>query len=64
MQCLVEGCEGRLIVDDCDDRQEWCDTFYYCNKCDTKHVKRTIYQVQSNLIESETLEKMNENGKS
>jgi hypothetical protein len=56
-----ETCNTELKPDGADSRQEWCNTFYFCPKCNSEYTLYTVYKMQSHVIESEVL--YDENGK-
>lgn len=58
--CPNPDCDGYLEVTDTDDRQEWCNITYECKDCGKEFIRRTIYQIQSELVESDTLEEIEE----
>lgn len=55
MYCHKEDCNGELILEDSDPRQEWCHEHYTCNECDATYTREITYKIQSNLVDSDVL---------
>lgn len=53
--CKNENCNTELKSNGADSRQEWCEEFYSCPKCDETYTLRTEYKMQSHVIESQKL---------
>ena len=55
MNCKI--CGGELKeYEACDDRVEWVERFYECSECGATHTRRTVYQPQSSLVDTDELE--------
>ncbi len=52
-------CDGILELTNTDSRQEWCDEYYECNKCEKEFIRTTTY-TQSGLVESDEIEEVEE----
>ncbi len=53
MEC--PKCSSSMELIETDDRQEWKEETYYCKECKKSFLRRTEYQTQSELVESDTL---------
>ncbi len=53
MEC--PKCSSNMELIDTDDRQEWREETYVCKECKKSFLRRTEYQTQSELVESDTL---------
>lgn len=53
--CHKEYCNGELVLKDSDPRQEWCCEYYVCNVCGATYTRKTTYNIQSNLVDSDVL---------
>ena len=51
---------GILEETNTDSRQEWCDIYYECNKCEREFIRTITYKTQSELVESDELEEVGE----
>ena len=57
MEC--SNCEdGILELTNTDSRQEWCDEYYTCNKCEKEFIRTITYKIQSELIESDEIKEV------
>jgi transposase-like protein len=57
--CCPE-CNYEMEITDEDSRQEWSETVYYCKVCNKTFLRRTEYQTQSSLVESDKLTEIDE----
>ena len=55
MNCKKENCCGDLIQGDCDSRQEWVSELYTCEECCAEYELKTVFKMQSPIIDTQTL---------
>jgi hypothetical protein len=55
MNCTYKECDGELISDNMDARQEWSDESFHCDKCEKDFTLTTIYKTQSSIIDTQKL---------
>lgn len=56
MDCPKCSNHMKLLVTD--SRQEWCEETYSCKGCNKSFCRRIEYQTQSELIENDTIEEI------